>query len=82
MPAKGNYPFGAPKMKGPSTMARKVQGTSGHAKPMNKMAAPSKGAPSMAVKIAERGTTRPAVTKTGSRAGNDATSKPNRVRPL
>lgn len=82
MAKKGMYPFSSPKSAN-GTAGRKVQGNNGHSKPMHTVAAPSKNSKPVAVKIAERGTKRPSLAKgPGSRAGTDAVSKPQRVRPL
>ena len=81
-PSSGMFPFGGPKAAA-GTAGRKVQGHNGHSKPMNKVAAPGRNSKPVAVKIAEHGTKRPSVSKgPGGRAGNDAVSKPQRVRPL
>lgn len=83
-PSSGMYPFSGPKDAGSKgSIARGVQGNNGRSKPMNKVAAPSKGATPVAVKIMERGTKRPSLAKgPGVRAGTDKTSKPQRVRPI
>jgi hypothetical protein len=82
-PSSGMYPFGGPKDVGSKgNIARGVQGTNGRSKPMNKVAAPSKSAPSIAVKLLDTGKTRPAMKSAGTRAGNDKPSKPQRVRPI
>ena len=52
MPKKGMYPFSSPKSAN-GNIARKVQGTSGNAKPMNKVAAPSKSSPTVAMRLAK-----------------------------
>jgi hypothetical protein len=53
MAKKGMYPFGNPKTAN-GDIARKVQGTNGKSKPMNKVAAPSKSAPTVAMKLANK----------------------------
>ena len=82
MAKKGMFPFGGPKSAN-GDAGRKVQGTNGHSKGMNKVAAPSRGATPVAVKNLETGTKRPSLAKgPGSRAGTDKVSKPQRARPL
>jgi len=83
-PSSGMYPFSSPKEVGSKgKIARNVQGTNGRSKPMNSVAAPSKGAKPMAVKIAEtHAKSSPVKRGPGVRAGTDAVSKPSRVRPL
>lgn len=82
-PNSGMYPFSSPKEVGSKGhIARNVQGVNGRSKPMNKVAAPSKGAKTVAMKIGEMPATHAPVKKVGSRTGNDAVSKPQRVRPL
>ena len=51
MAKKGMYPFSSPKTANGDT-ARKVQGTNGKSKPMNKVAAPSKNGATVAMKLA------------------------------
>lgn len=51
MAKKGMYPFGGPKSANGDT-ARKVQGTNGKSKGMNKVAAPSKNGATVAMKLA------------------------------
>ena len=84
-PSSGMFPFSSPKTAS-GTAGRNVQGTNGRSKPMNKVAAPSKAAPTVAMKIAEHGTKRPSLKKgpanLSSRAGNDKVSKPQRARPI
>ena len=81
-PTSGMFPFGGPKT-AKGNVARGVQGVNGRSKPMHTVAAPSKSSKPVAVKIAEHGTKRPSLAKgPGGRAGNDAVSKPQRVRPL
>lgn len=83
-PNSGMYPFSSPKEVGSKGhIARNVQGANGRSKPMNKVAAPGKNSTSVAVKLLDTGKKRPAVAKgPGVRAGTDAVSKPQRVRPL
>lgn len=81
MPKKGLYPFSSPKSA--KSVARNVQGHNGHSKPMHTVAAPGKNSTPVAVKLLDTGKKRPAVAKgPGVRAGTDAVSKPQRVRPL
>jgi len=84
MAKKGMYPFGGPKMSGTPGKARNVQGTSGHAKSMNKVATPSRNTTNVAVKLAASDTKAPRVVRApaANRAGNDKVSKPQRARPL
>lgn len=55
MAKKGMYPFGGPKSANGDT-ARKVQGTNDNSKGMNKVAAPSKSSPTVAMKLAKNST--------------------------
>lgn len=57
-PSSGMYPFSSPKAAN-GDVARKVQGTNGKSKPMNKVAAPSKNGPTIAMKLAKPSRARP-----------------------
>jgi len=51
-PSSGMYPFSSPKTAN-GDVARKVQGTNGKSKPMNKVAAPGRNSETMAMKLAK-----------------------------
>ena len=80
-PSKSMHPFGSAKGIGGFGHARNVQGVSGKAKPPHKIAAPARGAPSLAEKHNRMSDT-PGKAPMGPKHSVMNQYKPQRVRPL